>query len=348
MASVTTVKQLEKIVGRRPLGAKMKSLPHLDAHCERLLALSPLAILGWAETSGLARVTAVGGEPGFAVPSDPGTLQLGRPPGLDTLDGSIGVGLLFLIPGLGETLRVNGTARLDGGELRIAVEEAFIHCAKAVLRSSLWDPVGLTSGPAADRGAPGGRGPLAEPAVADWLERSPFLVVTSWDADGRADASPKGDPPGFARVDGADLLIPDRPGNRRTDTFHNLVEQPRVAVGVFVPGETRLLEVSGRAALTTDPERLRPMAVSGKIPKIAMRLAVDRAELGESRALAASELWDTSRHLGQDERPNMAAVFIDHVKQNRTRGAAATAVRALASKRILEAALAKDYEKNRY
>ncbi|MEM9596302.1 MAG: pyridoxamine 5'-phosphate oxidase family protein [Acidobacteriota bacterium] len=348
MGTVTTIEQLERVVGRRPLGARMKTLPSLDAHCELLLGHSPFAVLGWADREGRARATAVGGAPGFAAVDHPNALRLTLPPeeGMTSVDPAVGVGMLFLIPGLGETLRINGTARVEDGELFLTIREAFVHCAKAVLRSSLWDPAAAepTSGEAPESGD----GPLADPAIGEWLARAPFLVSTSWDAEGQGDASPKGDPPGFVRLHGSHLLVPDRPGNRRTDTFHNLIAQPKVAVLVFVPGETRVLEVSGHASLTTEASLLETMAVQRKVPKIAMRLAVERARLAESHALAASRLWDPSLHWPAEEQPDMSAVFIEHVKKNRARGAAATAVRTLASKRLMKWSLAQDYEKNRY
>ncbi|MCB9761270.1 MAG: pyridoxamine 5'-phosphate oxidase family protein [Alphaproteobacteria bacterium] len=349
MSSITTVTQLERLVGRRPFSVMMKSIPSLDVHCERLLALSPFAVLGYADAQGRARAMAVGGAPGFATPMDPNHLHLGLPPEeLPALDPSAGVGMLFFMPGLGETLRVNGAARVEGDVLHLTVEEAFGHCAKALLRSDLWGPPLSPPEPEAAPDLGVGAGPLADPTLQRWLARAPLLVLTSRDADGRADASPKGDPPGFVRLDGEDVLIPDRPGNRRTDTFHNLLEQPQVALLALVPGETQALEISGRASLTTDPALLATMAVQGKTPKIALRLTADRVELRERRALAAARLWDPSRHVPEGERPRMAAVFSDHLKQSKEGGLAAAAVRTLASQRLVAWGLALNYEKHRY
>ena len=68
-----------------------------------------------------------------------------------------------------------------------------------------------------------------------WIERSPFVVVSSVDTAGRMDLSPKGDPPGFVRIlDNETLAIPDRPGNRRLDTLHNVLERPQVGLMFIV------------------------------------------------------------------------------------------------------------------
>lgn len=79
-----------------------------------------------------------------------------------------------------------------------------------------------------------------------FIAKSPFLLLSSTDAEGRMDISPKGDPPGFVRVlDQRTLAIPDRPGNRRVDTFKNLVQTPQVGLLFLIPGKKETLRLSG-------------------------------------------------------------------------------------------------------
>jgi len=69
-----------------------------------------------------------------------------------------------------------------------------------------------------------------------WIARCPFIVIASANARGAMDVSPKGDPPGFVQVlDAHTLAIPDRPGNRRADTFLNILENPKVAGKFHIP-----------------------------------------------------------------------------------------------------------------
>jgi len=138
-----------------------KELDHLDKHCRRFISLSPFVVLATTNPDGTADATPRGGDPGFVVVEDDRTLLLPDRPGnnrLDSLSNVVanpGVGLLFLIPGVDETLRVNGTAAIhDDEELRarftegrppatviaVTVREAYLHCAKALMRSRLWDP----------------------------------------------------------------------------------------------------------------------------------------------------------------------------------------------------------------
>ncbi|GGL67281.1 pyridoxamine 5'-phosphate oxidase family protein [Wenxinia marina] len=142
--------------------AKLKSLPALDVHSRAFLARSPFLILGTQGPSGRADVSPRGDAPGFVLVLDDRTLAIPDRPGnnrLDSLSNIVAdpsVGLLCLIPGYEETLRINGRAHLStdpdllermavNGRLpRLAVvvriEEVFLHCAKAFRRSRLWDP----------------------------------------------------------------------------------------------------------------------------------------------------------------------------------------------------------------
>lgn len=128
-----------------------KQLPALDDHCRDFIAHSPFVLLATADASGRCDASPRGGPPGFVGVLDDGRLSLPDLSGNNRLD-SFGnivenpwVGLLFLVPGVGETLRVNGQAvveRADDGTVAVVVTvtEAFIHCAKAFRRSGLWDP----------------------------------------------------------------------------------------------------------------------------------------------------------------------------------------------------------------
>ena len=137
-----------------------KQLDRLDVHCRRFVSLSPFVVVATAGADGRMDCSPRGGEPGFVKAPDERTLLLPDAPGNNRLDSMTNVlatgriGLLFMIPGVDETLRVNGRARLAdeadrlahfAGAARapklafeVAVEEAYLHCAKALMRSRLW------------------------------------------------------------------------------------------------------------------------------------------------------------------------------------------------------------------
>lgn len=138
-----------------------KQLDHLDKHCLRFIELSPFLVLASSGPAGHCDASPRGGAPGFVKAPDAKTLLIPDAPGnnrLDTLENIIGtarLGLLFLIPGVDETLRINGRARLLHDEavlkgladekrtpklaIEVKVEDAYLHCAKALMRSKLWD-----------------------------------------------------------------------------------------------------------------------------------------------------------------------------------------------------------------
>lgn len=139
-----------------------KQLPALDVHCRRFLALSPFVVVASSDPTGGLDASPRGGAPGFVRINEAGDLLIPDASGnnrLDTLSNIVQtgrVGLLFMVPGVDETLRVNGRAVLSdatehlspfAGERRpprvvicVRVEEAYLHCAKALMRSALWDP----------------------------------------------------------------------------------------------------------------------------------------------------------------------------------------------------------------
>ena len=100
-------------------------------------------------------------------------------------------------------------------------------------------------------------------------------MISSADANGRADTSPRDDPPGFVAVlDKRTLLIPDRPGNNQIDSLQNIIAHPHVGLLFLVLGMNETLRVSGTAKITTDPALLKPLCVDGKHPS-PMRISVN-------------------------------------------------------------------------
>ncbi|HRO60467.1 MAG TPA: pyridoxamine 5'-phosphate oxidase family protein [Burkholderiaceae bacterium] len=157
IASIDDLRTLYAAPGERAL---RKQLAKLDVHCLRFIELSPFVVLSSCGADGLPDASPRGGDPGFVEALGDSRLLIPDAPGnnrLDTLQNIVEtgrIGLLFLIPGVDETLRVNGRARLSARDdwldrmtterrrpkLVIEVEglEAYLHCAKALMRSKLW------------------------------------------------------------------------------------------------------------------------------------------------------------------------------------------------------------------
>ena len=148
-----------------------------------------------------------------------------------------------------------------------------------------------------------------------FIAKCPFLAISSCDADGRMDASPKGDPPGFVRVlDDQTLAIPDRPGNRRADTFRNLLQNPNVALLFLIPGKEETLRVSGTARIVRDLWVREPMAVAGKLPDFALIVNVREVFFHCAKCVIRSRLWDKGAWPDVTELPNLARALVDQAK----------------------------------
>jgi PPOX class probable FMN-dependent enzyme len=141
--------------------AVRKQLDHLDVHCRRFIELSPFVVVASSGGDGRSDASPRGGPPGFVKVLDEKRLAFGDSPGnnrLDTLSNITAhpqVGMLFLLPGVNETLRVNGRAytttdatlcaamsverKQPASVMVVDVQEAYLHCAKSLMRSNLWD-----------------------------------------------------------------------------------------------------------------------------------------------------------------------------------------------------------------
>jgi len=153
---------------------------------------------------------------------------------------------------------------------------------------------------------------LSEP-MQKFVKLSPFCVVSSQDVEGHSDITPRGDPAGFVEIVTPELLlIPDRPGNQRFDTFRNILTQPAVSVLFMIPGVFDTLRVNGRALATRDPQLLERCAIKGRVPPVGMLIQVDEAYGHCSKAIRRAGIWDTDTHIDRSEAPSLADLMSAH------------------------------------
>ncbi|GID29918.1 2Fe-2S iron-sulfur cluster-binding protein [Paractinoplanes brasiliensis] len=338
---LSTATEVEAVVGRPAPMIVRKEISALDAGCRLILDRCPAAAFGYRDVGGTSRTTIIGGAPGFVRVRSATRFSFFLPePGEP--DGP--VSFCFLLPGVGEILRVNGViAGRDGARVTVGVEQAYVHCAQAVMRSRLWHPpVRSAPGPV----AVAGDGPLRGPGVAEFLASSPFLALSTWDSAGGSDTSPRGDHPAVAHIlDGRTLVIADRKGNKRADTLHNLVHDDRLSFAALVPGRGGVLHVRGRGAITDDAALLATMALRGMPPNLALVVDVEHAEVSGSDAVTRARLWSPGTHLGRDTAPDLVAIGGAHLAGESA--AAGRVVRAVAAipgmSRLLRRAMDRAY-----
>lgn len=148
--------------------------------------------------------------------------------------------------------------------------------------------------------------------AAEFIARSPFLVVGTQHPDGRADVSPRGDPAGFVKVlDQETLAIPDRPGNNRLDSLANLIANPNVGLLFIIPGFDDTLRVNGRASLTTDPRLLAQMRVNDRQPTLAIVVRVAEAFMHCAKAFRRAQLWNPETFRDRREMPSLSKIILD-------------------------------------
>ena len=130
--------------------------------------------------------------------------------------------------------------------------------------------------------------------------------------DGSVDASPRGGNPGFVHVEGPNaLLMPDRSGNNRIDSWKNIVEgSGRLQLIFFVPGIDETLRVGGRGTLTADAKLLAAMEEFGKLPRAVLRIEVSEAYFHCGKALMRSKFWSAAQ-VERNSFPSISEVIHD-------------------------------------
>lgn len=147
------------------------------------------------------------------------------------------------------------------------------------------------------------------------IAASPLVIVASHDEDGRADATPRGGPPGFVAVlDDGYLAIPDATGNNRLDTLRNVVATGQAGLLFLIPGRDQTLRVNGRARVTEAPHVLERIGAVGKPPRTAIVVAADEVYAHCPKAFIRSGLWKPESWPSPKDVPSAAEVMLAHLR----------------------------------
>lgn len=332
--TIVSAAGLEACIGKTPGAMNLKVVDHLDAGARKWLAASPLMFAAFASQDDIV-IRLGGGVRDFVHVVSEGRLRIPTMMIDDLVSVHVGDGFgsLFLIPTIGETLRVNGrVAAIDGEAVEIAIEECYIHCAKALIRSEFW------------KAQPGADVPQD---VTTFLGACRFIALATADAQQHADVSPKGDPAGrLLRCEDKAAVFADRPGNRRADSFRHILTRPRVRIVALIPGAHRVAYFSGDASLSTNDRVRESFTVQAKMPLLTARIGMDRIDIVDSPILARARLWPAA---APGEPIDPAAILVGHVKLSKERGIQASLVRSAVSvPGIMRKGLQHDYKTNLY
>ncbi|OLO39279.1 phosphohydrolase [Alkalihalophilus pseudofirmus] len=150
-----------------------------------------------------------------------------------------------------------------------------------------------------------------------FISMSPLVFMATADADGNCDVSPRGDKPGSVRIlNDRQLVIADRPGNRRVDSILNLLSNPHVGLLFVIPGMDEVLRVNGRATIIKNKDILAEMSINDKLPLVGIGVDVEQCFIHCTRALQKSKVWDAESWLNKDDVPSMMDIYRSHLKLN--------------------------------
>ncbi len=148
-----------------------------------------------------------------------------------------------------------------------------------------------------------------------FISQSPFLCLAAAGADGQPSVSPKGDAPGFVEVlDDRTLLLPDRIGNNKVETFGHLLENPKVALVFLVPGIKEVLRVWGTAEIRRDEDLLDRVRVCGNRPRSVLVIRVTKVYFHCGKSLIRSRLWKPESQENAKKFPPFGQVIRDQAR----------------------------------
>jgi len=159
--------------------------------------------------------------------------------------------------------------------------------------------------------------PQLEKHSKNFIDHSPFLVMSTYDNHGRTDASPRGGKPGFVKIlDDLTLLIPDAKGNNRVDSLVNIVESGQIGCLFFIPGIDETLRINGSAFITTNTKYLDMFAEEKNPPKTCIQINISEVFLHCAKALMRSELWHTTYRVERPGFPKMGTMLNEQLGTN--------------------------------
>jgi len=138
--------------------------------------------------------------------------------------------------------------------------------------------------------------PYLDEAAVRFIAQCPFVIVATADAQGRCDASPKGDPPGFLHIaDECTLYLPDRSGNKMFQSITNIMENPHVGMIFLIPGEEWTMRINGQARIVDDPPILEKLSARGRPAQLAIEVKIEECFFHCPRSFKRAELWNPER-----------------------------------------------------
>lgn len=159
--------------------------------------------------------------------------------------------------------------------------------------------------------------PRLEKHSVHFIQKSPFVVISTFNKNGEVDTSPRGGNTGFIKVlNDRRIVIPDAKGNRRQDSQINIVETGRIAILFLIPGVNETLRVNGNASIRTDEDVLALFSDEKNPPKTFIQIDVEEMYLHCAKALMRSKLWSEEIKIERSQFPTMSQMMNDQLNSD--------------------------------
>ena len=150
-----------------------------------------------------------------------------------------------------------------------------------------------------------------------FISASPIVFISTCNAEGKCDVSPRGDLSGCVKIlNEKQLVIPDRLGKKKQDSNLNILSNPNIGLLFIVPGVEEVLRVNGKATVIKDKEFLLKMELQGKVPLLGIGVDVEEVFVHCSRAIRESGIWNLESWSSKEQVPTALEIFHAHLKIN--------------------------------
>jgi PPOX class probable FMN-dependent enzyme len=159
--------------------------------------------------------------------------------------------------------------------------------------------------------------PALEQHSLRFIEKSPFLILSTFNKAGQVDASPRGGESGFVKVlNNQSIIIPDAKGNNRLDSLRNIINTGKAGLLFLIPGMNETLRINGSAYLTTDEDILNRFQDLNHPPQTCLVIEIEEVFLHCAKALMRSKLWSEEAKIERKEMPSMGQMLKDQLNGN--------------------------------
>ena len=223
--------------------------------------------------------------------------------------------LFFMVPGIGHSLRINGTFKaINAHDGIFIIEGVYFHCARAAARSELFSTYQTHHSQAS----------ITEHTI---IHQSPYALLKTQNATGKTEISPRGDEAGFIKaINHNTLFMPERPGNKVAVSLRNIMNNPNIELLLMIPNTAYTLNIIGQAHVTTNPALLELSEVNSKQPKIGIVIEATSKQFQFDEQLTQSGLWDRENFIDKKMLTAFPKALSSHMKGTGLMGKATTLV----------------------